>query len=114
MAAKVRKARVNAVRTRRLSRREWAIQARCASWGVPYSNVSRAGVWRASAWLCGICGLPVDRALRFPHVMSKSLDHIVPLSVPGSPGHVTSNCQLAHLSCNSRKGGVNRLKDSDY
>ena len=93
----------------RLSRREYAVKLRCDAWGVPYTRVSRAAVFRYSNWRCGICGLPVDKALRFPHSMSKSLDHVIPLSVPGSPGHVISNCQLAHLSCNTRKGGVNRM-----
>jgi 5-methylcytosine-specific restriction endonuclease McrA len=92
-----------------LSRRDYAVKRRCDQWGVPFERVSRAAVWKASGWLCGLCRNPVDSRLRWPHPLSKSLDHVIPLSVPGSPGHVFSNCQLSHLTCNTRKGGVNRM-----
>lgn len=93
----------------RLPRRQWAELQRCERWGVPYERVNRAKVFRDAAWICALCGEPVDRLKRFPDPGSKSLDHIIPLSVPGSPGHIQSNCQLAHLGCNSSKGGRNRL-----
>lgn len=51
---------------------------------------------------CGLCGEPVDMALLWPHRMSRSVDHIIPISRGGV--HAPDNCQLAHLSCNSRKG----------
>lgn len=95
----------------RLPRREFAMRARCETWGVPYERVSRAAVWRAAKWVCALCDEPVDPMARFPDPRSKSLDHIVPLSVPGSPGHVQSNCQLAHLFCNQSKGGRNRVSN---
>jgi 5-methylcytosine-specific restriction endonuclease McrA len=45
--------------------------------------------------LCGICGKKVSRA-------QASLDHIVPLAYGGL--HVIENLQLAHLTCNKRRG----------
>lgn len=52
--------------------------------------------------LCGLCGEVLDRDLAWPDPMSKSLDHIVPLSTGGT--HEQSNLQWAHLVCNVRKG----------
>lgn len=52
--------------------------------------------------VCGICGLPMDREVRWPDPMSKSIDHIIPLSKGGS--HTQENLAWAHLGCNVRKG----------
>jgi 5-methylcytosine-specific restriction endonuclease McrA len=88
-----------------LSRREYAVWLRCEKYGAPYGRVNRAKVFRDSKWTCGLCGRPVNSRLRYPNPMSASLDHIVPLSVgPDGPGHVQSNCQLAHFHCNSSVG----------
>lgn len=54
---------------------------------------------------CALCGDLVDFALKAPHAMSPSVDHILPRSKGGS--HDAENLQLAHLRCNTRKG--NRL-----
>lgn len=51
---------------------------------------------------CRLCGDPVDMTLVYPDPMSKSVDHVVPLSRGGA--HEPSNCQLAHLRCNISKG----------
>jgi 5-methylcytosine-specific restriction endonuclease McrA len=59
-------------------------------------------IFDRDGWVCGICHDPVDPALRWPHLFSASLDHIVPLS-KGGP-HSRANAQLAHLTCNIRKG----------
>lgn len=58
-------------------------------------------VYERDRWFCGICGLKVDKELKWPDPMSASLDHIVPLSRGGS--HSLDNVQLAHLVCNERK-----------
>lgn len=52
--------------------------------------------------ICGICEGPLDRTLRRPDLMSKSLDHIIPLARGGT--HSQDNLQWTHLVCNLRKG----------
>lgn len=61
-------------------------------------------VFERDGWTCGICLGPVDRELVWPDPMSKSLDHILPLSRGGS--HTADNAQCAHLVCNVRKGDM--------
>lgn len=56
--------------------------------------------------VCGICGKPVDFTLKYPHPMSATIDHIIPVNGPGGlRGHPSdlSNLQLAHFSCNRQK-----------
>jgi 5-methylcytosine-specific restriction endonuclease McrA len=63
--------------------------------------VDRREIFARDNWTCGLCREKVDAALKFPHRMSATLDHIVPLSKGGS--HEPSNVQLAHFVCNCRK-----------
>ncbi len=56
----------------------------------------------ATETVCAICGRPVDFSLKFPHPMSATIDHIVPVSKGGHPSDI-DNLQLAHLSCNRAK-----------
>lgn len=53
-------------------------------------------------WTCQLCHEPVDPALQYPDPMSKSEDHVLPLSKGGA--HDPDNVQLAHLRCNVIKG----------
>ena len=53
--------------------------------------------------VCGICGLPVDKTLKSPDPMSKTIDHIIPVSRGGHPFEL-ANLQLAHRCCNRQKG----------
>lgn len=64
--------------------------------------VDRDAIWRRDSGRCGICGEPIDDTLPWPHKMSATLDHIVPLAKGGT--HEPANVQLAHAVCNSRKG----------
>lgn len=59
-------------------------------------------IFDRDGWRCGICERRVDRRLRYPHPLSASLDHIEALSLGGT--HTRENVQLAHLTCNIRKG----------
>lgn len=52
--------------------------------------------------ICGICGKPVDFAYRYPHPLSPTVDHIIPVSKGGHPTDL-SNLQLAHRCCNRQK-----------
>lgn len=65
-------------------------------------TVDLEALWAEQEGRCGLCGDPIDRSLRWPHPMSKSLDHIVPLAKGGT--HEQSNLQWTHLVENLQKG----------
>lgn len=52
--------------------------------------------------ICGICGQPVDRSYKYPHPLSATVDHIIPIAKGGHPSDL-SNLQLAHRWCNRQK-----------
>lgn len=56
----------------------------------------------ASQSICGICGKPVDKMLKYPDPMSATVDHIIPLNKNGDPVSL-DNLQLAHRYCNRQK-----------
>ena len=56
----------------------------------------------ATQTCCGICGKPVDMSLKYPHPLSKCIDHIIPLAKGGHPSDI-ENLQLAHWTCNRQK-----------
>lgn len=58
--------------------------------------------------ICGICGRPVDKSLRFPHPLSPTIDHIIPVDRGGHPSDI-DNLQLAHFTCNRQKS--NKLRE---
>lgn len=90
---------------RRQGKRSSNHRQRARRYGVPYEpGVTLNMAMRRDGARCGICGEKIDRRLRHPDPRSPSLDHIVPLSVEGSLGHVAINVQAAHLECNVRKG----------
>jgi len=72
---------------------------KAASTGAP---VIRSEIGDRDRWKCGLCGAKVNRDLAYPHPMSPSLDHVIPLSKGGA--HSPENVQIAHLQCNSEKG----------
>ncbi len=55
----------------------------------------------ATQEVCGICGRPVDKSLRYPHPLSPTVDHIIPVARGGSSD--IGNLQLAHRCCNRQK-----------
>jgi len=63
----------------------------------------------ATQTICGICGKPVDFSLKYPHPMSPTVDHIIPVSKGGHPSDL-DNLQLAHRCCNRQKS--DKLIDS--
>ena len=56
----------------------------------------------ATQTVCGICGKPVDKSLRYPHPLSPCIDHIIPVAKGGHPSDI-DNLQLAHWACNRQK-----------
>ena len=56
----------------------------------------------ASQSICGICGQPVDKRLKYPHPLSPCIDHIIPIDRGGHPSDI-DNLQLAHWKCNREK-----------
>ena len=52
--------------------------------------------------VCGICGQPVDKKLKYPDPMSPCIDHIIPIDRGGHPSDI-ENLQLAHWKCNRMK-----------
>lgn len=52
--------------------------------------------------VCGICGQPVDKRLKYPHPLAPCVDHIIPIDRGGHPSDI-SNLQLAHWKCNRAK-----------
>lgn len=56
----------------------------------------------ATQSVCGICGKPVDKTLRYPDPMAATVDHIIPLARRGDPISI-DNLQLAHWICNRQK-----------
>lgn len=72
---------------------------------LPNEDVSLGHVIERDGTTCHLCGKECD-----PSEMS--LDHLIPLSVLDSPGHILANLGLAHRSCNSRKR--NNVRPEDY
>ena len=56
----------------------------------------------ASQEVCALCGQKVDKNLKYPHPMSATVDHIIPLNKGGHPSDI-NNLQLAHFCCNRQK-----------
>ena len=56
----------------------------------------------ATQSICAICGKPVDKSLKYPHPMSPTVDHIIPVAKNGDPASI-DNLQLAHRYCNRQK-----------
>ena len=56
----------------------------------------------ATQSICGVCGQPVDKRLKYPHPLSPSIDHIIPIDRGGHPSDI-NNLQLAHWKCNREK-----------
>ncbi|TGT78002.1 HNH endonuclease [Mesorhizobium sp. M2E.F.Ca.ET.166.01.1.1] len=82
-------------------RRQEGHRRRAVKRAVTYEAFEVEEIYERDGWRCGICSKPVNPKLKYPHYMSASLDHIVPLSKGGA--HVRSNAQCSHWICNSRK-----------
>ena len=77
-------------------------QRRARRLNVRYVEYSRADILERDGWKCQICTKPISRRLKFPHPMSPSIDHIIPLTKGGTDE--PRNVQAAHWKCNVDKG----------
>lgn len=59
-------------------------------------------ILRTTATVCALCGMPIDKSLRYPNPMSISIDHIIPVALGGKS--TIDNLQATHLICNKVKG----------
>jgi 5-methylcytosine-specific restriction endonuclease McrA len=76
-----------------------------------YANGHRRRAVRATVFAeedhCHICGRHVDKELPPYLPGSPTIDELIPVSKGGSP-YDRSNCRLAHLRCNVRRGNGSR------
>jgi 5-methylcytosine-specific restriction endonuclease McrA len=63
--------------------------------GLPVERISRAEIFERDEMVCHLCYLPITG--------KPTLDHIIPIATPCSPGHVWENVAAAHSKCNSGK-----------
>ena len=72
---------------------------KAAKRGARISAIDLDSLWTGR---CGLCGEDLSRDQAWPHPLSRSLDHIMPLSRGGA--HSQDNLQWTHLRCNVSKG----------
>lgn len=72
--------------------------------GLPVERVSRAEIFERDNYTCHICMEPIED--------KPVLDHLIPLAIKGSPGHVRENLAAAHAYCNCSKNA--RVRPEDY
>jgi len=89
------------VTSRREGSRTGKHRRRALMHGAEYERFNISRIYERDAWRCGVCGKRVDKTLAYPHRMSASLDHIVPIAHGGT--HTKANVQLAHWICNNKK-----------
>jgi predicted nucleic acid-binding Zn ribbon protein len=98
-------ARASRMRQRKIGRVDRKHTSRARRYGVPrVYNITLRGVAVRDRWRCHLCGERVSiKHMGTNHDRAPSIDHVVPLSAEGSPGHVWSNVRLAHRACNTNK-----------
>lgn len=70
-----------------------------------WDGVTDEEIWERDGWRCQIPGCkrrPIRRDAAYPHPRSKSVDHIIPLSLGGDDTAV--NKRASHLGCNLARG----------
>lgn len=81
--------------------REYDRKRRALKHTTQVELINEKMVFIRDGWICQHCKKRVDKTLKYPDPMSRSLDHIVPLSKGGT--HTYKNVQLAHFGCNTNK-----------
>lgn len=77
------------------------------------SPALRREVYTRDQWTCQLCLHPIDKALRWPHKWSPSLDHIIPQSHQVVPDHTANNLRAVHLQCNSMRGDGSNMSEDE-
>lgn len=70
-----------------------------------WDGITDEEILERDGWRCQIPGCkrrPIRKDLKYPHPRSKSIDHIIPLSLGGDDTAV--NKRAAHFACNLRRG----------
>lgn len=67
-----------------------------------FEKIDRDLVFERDSYVCKLCRMPLDMNAKFPHPLSPTLDHIIPLNKGGH--HLYVNLQAAHFRCNTAKG----------
>lgn len=62
----------------------------------------RIEIYNLYSGICALCSEQIDLSLEWPHPMSFSIDHTVPLALGGSD--TPDNVAPSHLLCNLQKG----------
>lgn len=62
-------------------------------------------IFERDNWMCQLCGRKINKRFKWPNPLSKSIDHIIPLSKGGADAPI--NVQAAHLRCNMSKNAGN-------
>jgi hypothetical protein len=90
--------------------RDNSLRRRAKKLNLPVEKFESLEIFMRDGWICQLCKKRVNKKLKWPHPMSASLDHIIPVN-NGGP-HTKVNCQLAHLRCNISAGigGVKQLR----
>lgn len=70
---------------------------------IPVEKFDEREIYERDRWVCQICRKRVGKTVLWPDPMSPSLDHIIPLSRPGT-SHTRANVRLSHLTCNVTRG----------
>jgi hypothetical protein len=78
---------------------------------VPTEWFTKAEIFERDGWRCHICGKRIPKAKKYPHPLSASIDHLVPLSDTANSSHTRDNVRAAHLRCNVTRqtGGTVQL-----
>jgi len=75
--------------------------------GVAFERFDPHEIFDRDRWRCHLCGGRISRARIYPHPLSPTIDHVVPLACGG--GHTRANVKAAHARCNLAKGGRGQL-----
>lgn len=89
----------------RATRRTARSRARRLRHAETWDGVGDEEILDRDGWRCQIPGCkrrPIRRDLKYPHPRSKSIDHVIPLSLGGDDTAV--NKRAAHLGCNIARG----------